>query len=360
MPVSVTAAISPGQSSGASSLRKPDQRSPSEPGLVLVFAAGRPFCALLPLGPSPVEVGRGRGLLSEHPDPVMSRRHALVEYRESRFSISDLGSCNGSAINGVPFRGATTAPAGSLVRFGQSLFCCCDDLKLLRQFGVQRRDGVAVGPAFLLCLRSVAHIAAASRNLFIMGERGDSRAVLARAFHQHGPRPEGPFVAINCASARTSCSPGPSEAQLAAAHGGTLFLDEVAALELKSQERLVPLIERGELRIAAAAEQELEAHADAGRLLQPLHGRLARPQVRIPTLWERWPELPFLIEQSVHAVDSAMTIELSLVEACYLRPWAGGAQELCAAVQLASLSARKRSEQVVTAAHLAHIEVSAL
>ena len=352
----------------------------AEPGLLLIFSNGQPACGLLPLGATPIELGRGQGLLAEHLDSRMSRQHARVSFSENLFQIEDLGSRNGSAIDGVPLCGAAKVSAGQLVRLGHTLFLCCQDLRPFRQFGVKVEPRRVEGPALQQTLRTLAHFAGFSRTLFITGDSGSGKEFIAQCFHRKSPQRDGPFVAVNCAaipegvaerllfgarkgafSGAVSDSPGYIEA----ADGGTLFLDEVADLDLVVQGKLLRVIESGELlplgatrakkvqfRVCAATHKDLRELTEAGKFRADLYFRIGMPQISVPPLRERREEVPFLITQTVQAAAPDLAVDVSLVETCLLRDWPGNIRELQAEISAAALTARAALKDLLTAAQL--------
>src|SRR5262249_39518927 len=120
-----------------------------EPGLVLIFSAGRPAHAPVSLANGPAELGRGDGPLQEVWDPMMSRQHARVTHAGGAFQITDHGSRNGSALDGAPLRGTVTTADARLLRLGHSLFLLSQDLTPFRTYGVTRDGDRVEGPALV-------------------------------------------------------------------------------------------------------------------------------------------------------------------------------------------------------------------
>lgn len=354
--------------------------SRAEPGLLLIFADGRPAWGLLPLGASPVELGRGQGRLAEYEDTKMSRQHACLSFSDGFFEITDLRSRNGSALDGVSLHGMARVEAGRLLRLGHSLFLCCSDLSPFRKFGINVEPQRIEGPALQQTLRTVAHFGGFSRTLFITGESGAGKESIAQAFHRAIPDGNGPFVAVNCAAIpegvaerllfgakKGAFSGAVSDAQgyVEAADGGTLFLDEIAELDLVVQSKLLRVIEHGELlplgatrpkkvqfRVAAATHRDLRALAETGRFRADLYFRIGMPQITVPPLRERKEEIPYLIAKAVESAAPGLAIDVSLVEASLLRSWPGNVRELQAEISAAALTARAAGKKLVTAGHL--------
>lgn len=346
----------------------------------MVFAAGQAFCALFPIGAAPLEVGRGHSMLLDHPDSLMSRRHARFSYRDGRFDVTDLGSRNGSAVDGVPLHGTVTAAPGSLVRLGGSLFLCSSDIHPFRCFGITRANQRVLSSTIKSLLGTIAHLASSSRTLFIVGESGAGKETLAQEFHRESPQRGGPFVAVNCAAipegiaerllfgARKGAFSGvtnDSQGYIEAADGGTLFLDEIAELDLAVQAKLLRVIETGELlplgatrprtvqlRVCSATHKDLRTLTQEGKFRSDLYFRIGMPQVCIPPLRERKEEIPWLIVVAVSAGKPELPIDVSLVESCILRPWPGNVRELLAEINTAAILARASGKKLLSSEHL--------
>src|SRR5499425_3483444 len=151
--------------------------------------------------------------------------------------------------------------------------------------------------------------------VLIEGETGTGKGLLARLIHKAGPRPDGPFVDVNCAAipdtlleaemfgyergaftdARRS-KPG----LLQAAHRGTIFLDEVGLLPEALQAKLLKVLEDRVVRrlgatrdepvdvwIVTATNEDLAAAVQQRRFREDLYHRLAVLTVALPPLRER-------------------------------------------------------------------------
>ncbi len=172
--------------------------------------------------------------------------------------------------------------------------------------------------------RRLTKLARSPAPVFIGGETGSGKELVARALHAESGRREGPFVAVNCGAIPNDLleseffghrkgsftnaerdHPGLFQA----AAGGSLFLDEVAELPLSMQAKLLrALQERSvrplgatretpvDVRLISASHKDLRAEVKAGRLRQDLYYRLHVLHMHVPALRERREDLALLVE----------------------------------------------------------------
>jgi two-component system response regulator PilR (NtrC family) len=163
--------------------------------------------------------------------------------------------------------------------------------------------------------KQIARLARSQAPVYISGESGSGKELVARSIHEQGPRVEGTFVPVNCGaipselmeseffghrkgsfSGATEDKPGLFQA----ANGGSLFLDEVADLPLAMQVKLLRAIQEKairsvggqaevvvDVRILCATHKDLAAEVAAGRFRQDLYYRLNVIELRVPALRER-------------------------------------------------------------------------
>ncbi|OMG53922.1 sigma-54-dependent Fis family transcriptional regulator [Azonexus hydrophilus] len=152
--------------------------------------------------------------------------------------------------------------------------------------------------------------------IMIQGESGAGKEMFAKAFHNSGPRADGPFVALNCASipeslieselfgyqggaftgARKEGAPG----KIQQAHGGTLFLDEIGDMPMSMQARLLRVLQERavtplgstreiqvDISLVCATHRKLREEAARGNFREDLYYRLNGMSVTLPPLRER-------------------------------------------------------------------------
>jgi two-component system response regulator PilR (NtrC family) len=181
---------------------------------------------------------------------------------------------------------------------------------------------VGDSPAMQQVRATIAKLARNQAPVYIAGESGVGKELVARLIHEQGPRASGPFVPVNCGAIPSELmeseffghkkgsftgASADKEGLFQAAHGGTLFLDEVAELPLHMQVKLLRAIQEKAVRPIGAREEVpvdvriLSAtHKDLGRLVeqgqfrQDLFYRINVIELRVPPLRERRGDVPQL------------------------------------------------------------------
>ncbi|MDQ1092282.1 two-component system response regulator PilR (NtrC family) [Xanthomonas sacchari] len=172
-------------------------------------------------------------------------------------------------------------------------------------------------------LRStIAKVARNQAPVYILGESGVGKELVARTIHEQGARAAGPFVPVNCGAIpaelmeseffghKKGSFTGAHADQAGlfqAAHGGTLFLDEVAELPLPMQVKLLRAIQEKsvrpvgaatevpvDVRILSATHKDLADLVAEGRFRHDLYYRINVIELRVPPLRERGGDLPQL------------------------------------------------------------------
>lgn len=350
-----------------------------EPGLILVFSGRQPFFSVLPLRNDELELGRD-SLAAQVTDGRISRSHARVTYKHGRFSAVDLGSRNGTAVDGRMLTVGVEQPIERCLRIGDTLFLPTANVHALDHSGLIVRSGRVLGPRLLSTYLGISRLAATSTMLLITGESGVGKEDAARAFHTATAKPNGPFVGVNCATipesiaerllfgARRGAFSGvtsDAEGYIQAAHGGTLFLDEIAELDVSVQAKLLRVLESREvhalgairptpvdIRVCSASHMDLRSQVALGRLREDLYYRIGRPEVVIPPLRERPEEIPWLIALELGKVAPDLPLHHSFVEACLVRVWPGNIRELLVEVRAAVQEAISQTSPRLTAQHL--------
>jgi len=162
---------------------------------------------------------------------------------------------------------------------------------------------------------AVQRAAPTSATVLIMGESGVGKELVARAIHRNSLRKDAPFVQVNCAAIpedlieselfghEKGSFTGATEKQIGKfelAHTGTIFLDEVGDMSLKTQAKVLRVLQEGEVerigsqrtiqvdvRVIAATNKDLEEEIAKGNFREDLFFRLSVIPVHVPPLRER-------------------------------------------------------------------------
>jgi transcriptional regulator with PAS, ATPase and Fis domain len=302
----------------------------------------------------------------------VSRQHASIERRARQWIVRDLGSRNGTFLDGERLLADAQASGDRVLRVGHSVLLLLDDGRGHDEPPIDEDDAV-VGPELARIYDDV-HRHATAPTLLIHGESGSGKELAARLYHDAGPRKDGPFVAVNCAAipegvaerllfgAKKGAFSGATDAvgYVQSADGGTLFLDEVAELDAAVQAKLLRVLEtrevipvgaaagvKVEVGIVAATHRDLRVGVAERRFRDDLYYRLARPAVVLPPLRGRRADIPRMIARELAAVDRTLAPHSKLIETCCVRPWPGNVRELRHAIREAAGVAQAAGRDVV-------------
>jgi DNA-binding NtrC family response regulator len=165
---------------------------------------------------------------------------------------------------------------------------------------------VGQSAGFCAAMQRMQCHAASDAPLFVHGEPGTGKKLMARAVHYLGPRRHRPFIPVHCAGLAGPQAEHALRGLVDMAEGGTLFLDALHALPAGGQEALLRVLQacgdgqRGDhrpvasVRWIAASHTDLRAQAAAGRFHGALAERLDTVRIDLPPLRERLDDLPLL------------------------------------------------------------------
>jgi psp operon transcriptional activator len=226
------------------------------------------------------------------------------------------------------------------------------------------QDQALIGesPEFLEVLERVSRVAQLNRPVLVIGERGTGKELIAARIHYLSPRWDRPFVKLNCAALAESLLEtelfgheagsftGAVKRRLGRfelANEGSLFLDELANTSARVQEKVLRVIEYGELervggndtirtdvRIIGATNEDLPALAEQGSFRPDLLDRLAFDVITLPPLRERQEDILPLAEHFAVKMSGELGLELfqgfspHAREALLDYAWPGNVREL--------------------------------
>ena len=313
------------------------------------------------LPPAGVVLGTERSCDVVLTDTFVSRRHCAVVPTPQGFQISDLGSRNGTVIDGVAVT-KVVAPPGVALRIGKTLvqLMPADEVVDIPpsqsdHFGALYGASIAMRQVFAILERA----SKSNAPILFLGESGTGKELMARGVHDHSPRKNGAFVVFDCgASTETliesdlfghtkGAFTGAATDRIgafAAAHGGTLFLDEIGDLPVSLQPKLLRMLEAGEVvplggrkpekydvRVVAATHRDVFGEVARGGFRGDLYYRLAVVEVHVPPLRQRISDLKRLIEMFLTKAGSpqlAAQVGGLALERLERYHWPGNVREL--------------------------------
>ena len=322
-------------------LTRPDETSTAyhlsvlegpDAGLSVTLDGSSPTRALL--GTSPVCTVRLT-------DPEVSRRHAALAVTVDHVQIVDLGSTNGTTVNGVVIKEASLY-GGEVIRIGRSVVSL--------QRGEERPANVVQSTSFgRIVGESIAmrrlypvleKLAGLERPVLLEGETGTGKELVAEELHRASKRAEAPFIVLESSAIPTDQLVGslfgtPEEPGLVEkAKGGVLFIDEIGDLPRHAQKKLRDLITSGsDVRLIAATRHDLDKNVTAGRFDEALFFELASGRVELPPLRDRQGDVTVLArhfwkELATSTPNASPELPIDLLPRFEQYPWPGNVREL--------------------------------
>jgi DNA-binding NtrC family response regulator len=313
------------------------------------------------LPPIGVVIGTERSCDVVLTDAFISRRHCSIAPSAAGFAITDLGSKNGTVIDGVAV-GKVVAPPGAALRIGKTLVQLMPADEVLDippsendRFGGLYGASQAMRQVFAVLERASKSAAP----VLFLGESGTGKELMARGVHDASPRKDGPFVVFDCGASTETLiesdlfghtkgaftgATSDRQGAFAAAHGGTLFLDEIGDLPVALQPKLLRMLEAGEVialggrkserydvRIVAATHRDVFAEVARGGFRGDLYYRLAVVEVHVPPLRQRPGDLATLITMFLERAgrtDLGAQVGGAALERLQRYHWPGNVREL--------------------------------
>jgi two-component system nitrogen regulation response regulator GlnG len=220
---------------------------------------------------------------------------------------------------------------------------------------------VGQAPAMQNVFRTIGRLSRANMTVLITGESGTGKELVARALHEHSPRINGPFVALNTTAIAAElleselfghergAFTGADRQRIGRfeqADGGTLFLDEIGDMSTDLQTRLLRVLAEGEfyrvggqkaihvdVRIIAATNQNLETAVAEGGFREDLYHRLNVMRINTPPLRERREDIPMLVSHYLQKSSEELGVSAKTISADALKlltqfDWPGNVRQL--------------------------------
>jgi DNA-binding NtrC family response regulator len=294
---------------------------------------------------------------------TVSRFHCEILVSEGSARVRDLGSKNGTILDGVSVteaflrHGSVLNLGSAALQFQLSNDTFAPPVSERGEFGSLVGHSLAMRTVFALLERA----AASNATVLIEGETGTGKEGAAEALHLASPRKEKPLVVVDCGAIPANLLEselfghekgsftGASAQRIGAfeeAAGGTIFLDEIGELPADLQPKLLRVLERKEIRrvgsnamrpvdvrVVAATHRDLRAAVNDGRFRSDLYFRLAVVRVELPPLRARRDDMPLLVERLLRKLGAPPEAAARLREPEFLATlsqarWPGNVREL--------------------------------
>lgn len=234
---------------------------------------------------------------------------------------------------------------------------------------------IGQAPAMQEVFRSIGRLAGSSMTVLITGESGTGKELVAQALHQHSPRADKPFVALNTSAIASelleselfghekgSFTGADSRriGRFEQANGGTLFLDEIGDMSPALQTRLLRVLAESEfyrvggqtsikvdVRVIAATNQDLARAVKESRFREDLYHRLNVIRINTPPLRQRREDIPLLLKhymaEAAQELDApAKSIDAGALDALQAYDWPGNVRQLVNASRRLTVTAPGR------------------
>jgi len=223
-------------------------------------------------------------------------------------------------------------------------------------------------------VEQVAQAAGTDSNVYIEGDSGTGKELIAKTLHLASSRKDWPFVAINCAAipetlleselfgyekgAFTGATTN-KKGLLAQAHKGTFFLDEISEMPLTMQSKLLRVLQEREfyplgggkttnvdIRLISSSNKNLKSEVEKGSFRQDLFYRIDVIHIKLPTLLERREDIPILAMHFLERFSEQMVKRIkgfspSALQKLMLHSWPGNVRELENTIESAVVMAPK-------------------
>ncbi|GAB6063521.1 sigma-54-dependent transcriptional regulator [Deferrisoma palaeochoriense] len=222
-------------------------------------------------------------------------------------------------------------------------------------------DLIGESPAVRELKEQIRVVGPTRASVLITGENGTGKELVARAVHRASRRRDGPFVEVNCAAipedlieselfghekgAFTGAT-ARRRGKFDLADGGTLFLDEIGDMSLKTQAKILRVIQEMrfervggtkthevDVRIIAATNKDLEEEIREGRFREDLYYRLNVVPIHVPPLRDRAEDIPLLFRHFVEEYcreenREPVEVDEAVFSVLQAYPWPGNVREL--------------------------------
>ena len=236
----------------------------------------------------------------------------------------------------------------------------------------QMASMIGQAPAMQEVFRSIGRLSGSSMTVLITGESGTGKELVARALHDHSPRANKPFVALNTSAIAAELleselfghekgaftgADARRIGRFEQANGGTLFLDEIGDMSPGLQTRLLRVLAESEfyrvggqaaikvdVRVIAATNQDLARAVKESRFREDLYHRLNVIRINTPPLRHRREDIPLLLQHYLAEAGQELgappkSLDADAIETLQAFSWPGNVRQLVNAARRLTVTA---------------------
>ncbi len=225
----------------------------------------------------------------------------------------------------------------------------------------QYENIIGKSPGMQKVFELIRIVAETNATVLITGETGTGKEMVARAIHATSPRRYGPFIAVSCSALPETLleselfgyekgaftgADRTKKGRFELAHGGTLFLDEIGEISMKTQVKLLRVLQERsfsrlggtetidvDVRLITATNQNLPRLVEMSTFRSDLYYRLNVVNIHLPPLRERKDDIPLLAEHFMEKFNVEFNkkfnrIERKAMEQMVSYHWPGNVREL--------------------------------
>ena len=323
------------------------------------------------LGRERVTVGR-LGDVALH-EPSVSREHAVLSWGGGAYIVTDLGSRNGTFVNGVAVQRKAVVP-GDKLKFGrveltlvdpesESEFEDCEtrlltcDAATVFPNGAGAQALVGRSDALRSAMKIAARAAKSNATVLLYGESGTGKELFSRLVWEESSRADKKFLPVHTGAIEPSLlastlfghekgaftgADRQKKGLFEEADGGTIFLDEIGEINSETQVKLLRVLQEGEfmrvggtdpvrvdVRVICATNRDLAAAVKEGKFREDLYYRLNVIQIPLPPLRERTGDIEDLVNHFVKQLGGPLrSVSPAAMSALCAYQWPGNVREL--------------------------------
>lgn len=294
-------------------------------------------------------------------DEFVSRQHAKIISTAEGSSLIDLGSTNGTFFGSSRISKISLSGKGSFKVGGTQINfdVGSEPKKISASHSHSLGKLVGTSQAMRTIFSLIEKVAPTKAPVCIIGESGTGKELVARELHRLSEKPNGPFVAVNCAAIpahiiesllfghERGAFTGAAERQsglFEQANGGTIFLDEIGDMPLELQSRLLRVLETGTVRrlggreeisvnprLVCATNRNLKEMVSYSKFREDLFFRIFVVPIMLPALRERPDDIPVIAKKILSEMspkDTTLTFDEDVLDIFCKHRWSGNVREL--------------------------------